>query len=378
MEKKDLIYYLTDLSRVQDLKQEELEAWLAQYPYSQNLHLLKAKKQYLQEGAFSEGDVIYATQRSHFFRQVEEQTWDTFEVEKEMPVQAQRYATKIPLMTGEEDHAIPEEMAEETSDTTTGSLENNLVSVEELPAEIPVEVPETDTAPQMQGSDPTLIPAIIKTMLSSGEIPVGPKPEITPESPVIPAVPVEANASKTPVSAEKPVPSSKEKQVSRTIPTVPNGNGISPFTKWLHDLRRPFEEPSIPLEEDEEIDLDIPLTAPQQETTEGAISTGNNQIPVTSKSEEKEPALTPEAEPNLSPEQVTSGSSEQDTKNPYVELAKSSNEVKDHIGSETLAKLLYNQGFRDLAIQMYERLALKSPEKSSYFADQIRIIRENL
>jgi len=99
VEKKDLIYYLTDLSRVQDLKQEELEAWLAQYPYSQNLHLLKAKKQYLQEGAFSEGDVIYATQRSHFFRQVEEQTWDTFEVEKEMPVQAQRYATKIPLMT---------------------------------------------------------------------------------------------------------------------------------------------------------------------------------------------------------------------------------------------------------------------------------------
>ena len=372
MDKKDLIYYLTDLSRVQNLKPEELEAWLAKYPYSQNLHLLHAKKQFQQDGAFSEGDVIYSTQRSHFFRQVEEQTWDTFDVEQEMPIQAQRYATKIPLMTGAEDHALPEEPSVVTSEIGSAATPYAEGPALESVQEIPIAETEPESLPPAQNAYPTLIPDIIKTMMASGELPPAPQPPVhaTSAPPATPAAPA------TP-SMDKPVPAQKAPSNSRTIPTIPNGNGVSAFSKWLHDLRRPFEEQPIQLDDDK-IDNDIPLTAQARDLIEFQDLVSETEIRETENPENRESSITKPETQAPATEQTVKESVETECRNPYVELAKSSNEVKDHIGSETLAKLLYNQGFRDLAIQMYERLALKNPEKSSYFADQIRIIRENL
>ena len=50
-------------------------------------------------------------------------------------------------------------------------------------------------------------------------------------------------------------------------------------------------------------------------------------------------------------------------------------ENKDVI-SETLARLLAKQGYRDKAIVMYERLALSFPEKSSFFAAKIKELKK--
>ena len=50
-------------------------------------------------------------------------------------------------------------------------------------------------------------------------------------------------------------------------------------------------------------------------------------------------------------------------------------ENKDVI-SETLARLLAKQGYRDKAIVMYERLALSFPEKSSFFAAEIEKLKK--
>lgn len=55
-----------------------------------------------------------------------------------------------------------------------------------------------------------------------------------------------------------------------------------------------------------------------------------------------------------------------------VKMAKISLEEKDDIVSETLAQIHAQQGNTDKAIEIYRKLSLKYPEKSRYFAAQIK------
>ena len=55
-----------------------------------------------------------------------------------------------------------------------------------------------------------------------------------------------------------------------------------------------------------------------------------------------------------------------------VKMAKISLEEKDDIVSETLAQIHAQQGNTDKAIEIYRKLSLKYPKKSSYFAAQIK------
>jgi len=61
---------------------------------------------------------------------------------------------------------------------------------------------------------------------------------------------------------------------------------------------------------------------------------------------------------------------------PVEDISKPFTEEKGGFITETLAKIYISQGYYSKAIDIYEKLSLKFPEKSSYFATQIEKVKE--
>jgi hypothetical protein len=63
-------------------------------------------------------------------------------------------------------------------------------------------------------------------------------------------------------------------------------------------------------------------------------------------------------------------------KKPKPKLVDNNNTTEDSLMTETLARIYLEQKNYDKAIQSYKILSLKYPEKSSFFADQIKAVKE--
>ena len=61
-----------------------------------------------------------------------------------------------------------------------------------------------------------------------------------------------------------------------------------------------------------------------------------------------------------------------------IDISEESAKEDSHLLSETLVKVYIKQGLFEKAIQSYGKLSLKYPEKSTYFAGQIKILEEKI
>jgi hypothetical protein len=77
------------------------------------------------------------------------------------------------------------------------------------------------------------------------------------------------------------------------------------------------------------------------------------------------------ANPRIEPNRDKTAVPVEDISKPFVENEGS-------FLTETLARIYINQGYYSKAIDIYEKLSLKFPEKSSYFASQIEKVKEHI
>ncbi len=156
-----------------------------------------------------------------------------------------------------------------------------------------------------------------------------------------------------------------KKMASQEKVTESADSDLSSFTQWLKSLKQPDVNrseltdptPAVPAAKDE-----TPIVAPKKAESEE-----------TPEVQHQKTRTLPDGEQILDAAKVKKANKKKKKKKKRKQQADDGDPIilSDEVYSETLAELLESQGHTTEAIAMYEKLRLKYPEKSRFFAAKI-------
>ena len=147
-----------------------------------------------------------------------------------------------------------------------------------------------------------------------------------------------------------------EKQLNIGKPLEFDKSENHSFIEWLKITSfKPIKRKEVDIEPETEVE-----TQPQNETLEAETTTPlQNKLAIIDKFISENPKIKPISD-----------------NAPKPKLVNNDDAISDSLMTETLARIYLEQKNYEKAIQSYKILSLKYPEKSSFFAHQIKLVKE--